>query len=222
MTTPTTAEPKLLAELNDLLQLDHDAVGAYEVAIEALANPRYKQALQRFKGDHERHIAELGQLITERGGTPLEMPHVPTGVFKLAMQQAGTLAGGDRSVLLAFKANERQVRDKYLRMAEAAEDLVVADVLSRGADDEAKHYGWVVTSLEELGVSSDSMLGRVEEAFETANARVMDATERVERGAMAMAEGVKRVAKRPDAGIIAAVAAVGLGFLASRIMRRND
>ena len=221
MTAPTSTDPQLLAQLNDLLQLDHDAVGAYEVAIEALRNPRYKQTLQRFKGDHERHIQELTQLITERGGTPVEMPHVPTGVFKLAMQQAGRLAGGDKGVLLAFKANERQVRDKYLRMAESAEDLVVADVLSRGSDDEAKHYGWAVGSLEELGVSSDSVLGRVEEVFETANARVLDATERVERGAMAMAEGVKRVAKRPDAGLLAAVAAVGIGLLASRMLRRD-
>ena len=222
MTALSSTDSQLIAQLNDLLQLDHDAVGAYEVAIEALTNPRYKQALQRFKADHERHIAELTQLITERGGTPIQMPHVPTGVFKLAMQQAGTLAGGDKSVLLAFKANERQVRDKYLRTAESAEDLVVADVLGRGADDEAKHYGWAVGSLEELGVSSDSMLGRAEQVFETANARMVDATERVERGAMAMAEGVKRIAKRPDAGVLAAVAAVGIGFLASRMMRRGD
>ncbi|HYD54443.1 MAG TPA: ferritin-like domain-containing protein [Gemmatimonadaceae bacterium] len=219
MTTPTSTDPQLLAQLNDLLQLDHDAVGAYTVAIDALENPRYRVALERFRGDHERHIVELTQLILERGGTPIEMPHVPTGVFKLAMQQAGTLAGGDKGVLLAFKANERQVRDKYRRLAEASEDLVVADVLSRGADDESKHYGWVVTVLEELGVPSDSPLGRAEEVFERANARVVDATERLERGTMAMAESVKRIAKRPDAGVIAAVAAVGLGFLASRMMR---
>jgi rubrerythrin len=221
MSELTATDPRLIGQLNDLLLLDHDAVGAYEVAIEALENPRYKQALQRFKGDHERHIQELSQLVTERGGTPLETPHVPTGVFKLAMHQAGTLAGGDRSVLLAFKANERQVRDKYRRMAESAEDLVVADVLGRGSDDESKHYGWVVGALEDLGVSSDSVLGRAEEVFETANARLVDATERVERGAMAMAEGVKRIAKRPDAGILAAVAAVGIGFVASRMLRRR-
>jgi uncharacterized protein (TIGR02284 family) len=221
MTTPTSTDTRLIAQLNDLLQLDHDAVGAYEVAIEALSTPAYKQTLRRFKGDHERHIQELSQLISERGGEPHHMPHATTGMFKLAMQGAGALGGGDKSVLLAFKANERQVRDKYRRMAEAAEDLVVADVLARGSDDESKHYGWVVTVLEELGVPSDSTLGRVEQAFEVANARLADASERAERGAMAMADGVKRAVKRHDAGLLAAVAAVGLGFIASRLMDRD-
>ena len=219
--TDSTIDTRVLAELNDLLQLDHDAVGAYEVAIEALRTPAYQQALRRFKGDHERHIAELTQLITERGGTPVQSPHMPTGLFKLAMQQAGTIGGGDKGVLLAFKANERQVRDKYRRLAESSEDLVIADVLSRGADDEAKHYGWVVTVLEELGVSSDSPIGRVEQAFEVANARFADVTERAERGAMTMAEELKRLAKRPDAGMLAAAAAIGIGFVASRVFGRE-
>jgi len=215
-TAATDASPEMLAQLNDLLQLDHDAVGAYEVAIESLQSPAYRQALQRFKRDHERHVEELTQLITERGGTPVQLPHLPTGMFKLAMQQAGRLAGGDRGVLLAFRTNERQVRDKYRRLAEASEDLVVADVVARGADDEAKHYGWVVTVLEELGVTSDSSLGRAERVIEVANARLVDAAERVERGAMEATERFKRAVKRSDPSLLAVAAAVGIGIVAHR------
>lgn len=218
--TTTETNTELVAQLNDLLQLDHDAVAAYDLAIASLENPRYKQALQRFKADHDRHIAELTQLVTERGGTPTESSHVTSGPFKLAMQSAGKLRG-DRGVLLAFKANERQVRDKYRRMAESSEDLVVADVLSRGADDEAKHYGWAVTALEDLGVPSDSPLGRFEQVMEVANARLADAAERMERGAQGLANNLRTVTKRPDAGMLAAVAAVGIGLLAAGVMRKR-
>ena len=220
-TAATDASPEMLAQLNDLLQLDHDAVGAYEVAIESLQSPAYRHALQRFKRDHERHVEELTQLITERGGTPVQLPHLPTGMFKLAMQQAGRLAGGDRGVLLAFRTNERQVRDKYRRLAEASEDLVLADVVARGADDEAKHYGWVVTVLEELGVTSDSSLGRAERVIEVANARLVDAAERVERGAMEATERFKRAVKRSDPSLLAVAAAVGIGIVASRLIGRD-
>lgn len=220
MTAPTSTETTLVGQLNDLLKLDHDALGAYEVAINALRSEAYQRSLRRFRGDHERHVQELTRLISERGGTPIETPHLTTGLFKLAMQKAGAAGGSDRSILLAFKANERQVRDKYQRMAEAAEDLEAADILARGADDETRHYGWVVATLEELGVSSDSPLGRVERVVEVANARFADVTERMERGAMSAAQGAKRLAKRKDVGgLIAVVAAVGLGVLASRLTR---
>ena len=218
--TTTDTNVELVSQLNDLLQLDHDAVAAYDLAIASLESVRHQQALQRFKADHERHITELSQLVTARGGTPMEASHVTSGPFKLAMQAAGKL-GGDRGVLLAFKANERQVRDKYRRMAEAVTDPEVADVLNRGADDEAKHYGWAVTALEDLGVPSDSPLGRFEQVMEVANARLADAAERVERGAQGLANNLRTVTKRPDAGMMAAVAAVGLGLLAAGVMRKR-
>src|SRR5690606_36206330 len=110
-------EDGLIADLNDLLQLDHDAVQAYDVAIRNLSNEHHRQALIRFRGDHERHIEELTRLIREHGGVPIEVAHIPTGVFNLAVQKVGAM-GGDREILLAFKANERQSRDKYRKFAD--------------------------------------------------------------------------------------------------------
>ena len=86
-------EAALIGELNDLLQLDHDAVGAYTLAISALRDRNLRNTLIGFRQDHERHIADLVDLIRARGGLPVRMPHFPTGLFKLLVQAAGSAGG---------------------------------------------------------------------------------------------------------------------------------
>jgi demethoxyubiquinone hydroxylase (CLK1/Coq7/Cat5 family) len=207
-----------IATLNDLLQLDHDAVGAYGIAIHAATDESHREALRGFRADHERHIEEITRLIQDRGGKPLQAPHLPTGVFKLAVQKAGAL-GGQTALLMAFKANERQSRDKYRRTAENADDFEVADVLARAADDEIRHYDWAVRTLLEMGVSPDSKTARVERAIEIGNARLADAMEGLETAAMAMFEGVRRGTKEKP--LLIAIAAVGAGLVAATFARRK-
>jgi hypothetical protein len=79
----------LMAALNDLLQLDHDAVASYQVAIDAVSTETLKRKLRQFKRDHQRHVAEIGELVTARGGTPVTAPHLSTGMLKLAVQALG-------------------------------------------------------------------------------------------------------------------------------------
>jgi rubrerythrin len=207
-----------IAMLNDLLQLDHDAVGAYGVAINATTDESRRETLRGFRADHERHIEEITRLIQDRGGKPIQYPHMPTGVFKLAVQKAGAL-GGETALLLAFKANERQGRDKYRRAAENSDDLEVADVLARASEDEIRHYDWAARTLQELGVDPDSTTARVERVIEIGNARMADVMEGLETGAMALFEGVRRGAKEQP--LLTAIAAVGLGLVVSALGRRR-
>jgi rubrerythrin len=214
----TESDAALTSELNDLLRLDHDAVQAYTLAIKLLENPDYTRQLDEFRADHRRHIDELSQLIRSRDGVPLEIPHLPSGAFKLAVQAIGA-AGGDRAVLLAFKANERQVRDKYRRSARGIHPADVTSVLARAAEDEARHYEWALETLWDLGVTPDSAAGRVERAFEVAHARAADAMESTEREAMRAAQGAVRtlrddVIRNP---IGSALLAVGVGFFAATV-----
>jgi rubrerythrin len=189
--TDTQTQAQLVAELNDLLQLDHDAVQAYGLAIEAIQSPEHRQTLLRFRGDHERHIENLTELIEAHEGIPIQLSHLPTGPMKLAVQAAGN-AGGDREVLLAFKANERQVRDKYQRLSDEPHAPDVAEVLNRNAADEERHYAWVSQVLERMGAGPDTGIGRAEEVFETAHGRMADLVEGAERSVMARAERMRR------------------------------
>ena len=182
---------RLIAGLNDLLQLDNDAVQAYTVAIESLEGEQFRSAVRMFRGDHERHIADLSALVRARNGTPSDLPHIPTGMFKLAVQKAAAAAGGDREILLAFKANEGQARDKYRR---AAADMLppdVSSVIRRNAADEERHYAWVTQALEVLGAGRTTAAGKVEAGFETVHARTADAIEAGEQEVMMAAQGAK-------------------------------
>jgi len=58
------------SELNELIQLDYNAVTAYQQAIEACDHVEVRGTLGEFKRDHERHISELSSQVTALGGTP--------------------------------------------------------------------------------------------------------------------------------------------------------
>lgn len=212
--TATQSDTALVAELNDLLKLDHDAVHAYNLAIRALDSDEYKRQLADFRADHERHIEELSQLIRSRNGTPMQMPHGTSGMFKLLVQAVGA-AGNDRSVLLAFKANERGSRDKYREAARRVHPADVTSVLARAADDESRHYAWALATLEELGVDFSAGTGRAQEAFEVGHARFADVAERAEGAAMAAGQRMVRSVKENPIG--SAAIAAGIGIVAAAL-----
>lgn len=195
MADETQEGARLIAGLNDLLQLDNDAVQAYTVAIDNLDGEQFRSAIRTFRGDHERHVADLGALIRAQGGTPIDLPHIPTGMFKLAVQKAAAAAGGDREILLAFKANEGQARDKYRRATGEALPPDITTVVRRNAADEERHYAWVTQALEMLGAGRDTTAGKVEAGFETVHGRTADAIEAGEREVMVAAETAKEKAE---------------------------
>lgn len=184
------AEAALVAELNDLLQLDYDAVAAYTLALRALDDFEFQDAVRSFKADHERHIEELTGLIKQFGGIPMPMPHI-SGVFKLAVQGVGA-AGNDAAVITTFKSNEVQSRDKYRRAASRQHPVEVQDVLIRASRDEQRHFDWAMRALGELGVNT----GHVADAIEQMHARNADSIEAVERGAMYYGERARRAVKQ--------------------------
>lgn len=189
----------IIADLNDLLQLDHDAVEAYTVAIDRLRSERYRETLVQYRNDHKRHIEELSALVRARGGLPVELPH-PTGALKLVVQALGS-AGNDTTLLLAFKAVEGQARDKYRRFAgESGYPDDVREVIARGTDDETRHYAWVEQTLRELGAGAGTVQHAAASAIEMVHKFIADPIERAERDLMRAVGSVVGTAKtRVDA-----------------------
>jgi hypothetical protein len=217
MSTEVRDVALLTGELNDLLQLDHDAVAAYTLALKQLEDTGYQDAVRGFKADHERHIDELTELVRSYGGVPLPMPHL-SGVFKLAVQGVGA-AGSDAAVIRAFKANEVQARDKYRRAASRQHPPDIQAVLIRAARDEQRHFDWAMRTLSELGVSTDG----VADVLEQMHARSADAVEAVERGAMQAAEYTRRSLRGagPLGLAVAGLVLVGAAALITTALRRR-
>ena len=181
----------LLATLNDLLQLEYDALPSYSLAIAALQSSERRQTLQAFREDHCRHVRELTALIRQRGGFPLALPHLPTGMLKLMVQLAG-IPGGDRAILLAFRANDWQSRTKYAHQASGDYEAEVAAILRQAAEDEARHYAWASGVLDEMGVGSGTVVGMANGLF----ARVHGMTaEGIEAAGRIGLEALARIAR---------------------------
>jgi rubrerythrin/uncharacterized protein YjbJ (UPF0337 family) len=149
---PPVPVSDIIDGLNDLLQLDHDAIGAYDVAIEKLADRDHANQILGFRRDHERHIQELNELVAALGGEAKNQPHL-TGPFKQALQSLGAV-GGDRGVLAAFRQNELQVRSKYELYASKANHWPqnIKRVIDANALDEERHYRWVAEAMQAMGV----------------------------------------------------------------------
>lgn len=143
---------EIVAGLNDLLQLDHDAIGSYEIAMERLEDRDHASQIAGFRLDHERHVRELTELIRSLGGTPKNEPHA-TGPLKQALQGLGGVAG-DKGLLMAFRTNELQVRTKYDGYASKAVmwPAEIKRVIDRNALDEERHYRWVADVMKSMGL----------------------------------------------------------------------
>lgn len=216
----TRIESALVSELNDLRKLDLEAIAAYEVALKRLRRADLREQLREFRRDHEGHAEALARLIEDHDGVVVPLPHLPSGALKLALQAMAF--GDDRAVLLAFKSNERQVRDRYQASAERSHPPEVAALLSRFAADESRHYDWAADALRELGAGPETRAGRMEDAFEVSQARFANTLEDTERQIMVVAEETRREVKRQSGEHPwrTALTAVGVGVVLSQLGRR--
>jgi uncharacterized protein (TIGR02284 family) len=137
---------KLVATLNDLLMLDHDAVDAYQQAIDALKSTACRARLQEFQGDHRRHIDDLSDCIRRLGGSPKSRRDVKGFFIKgMTMVQA---ALGDEPALKAMQTNEKLTNRQY---ADALGDQGMPDdvrtLVAKNREDERRHLEWLNQAL---------------------------------------------------------------------------
>ena len=97
--------------LCNLIELDFDAIDAYQAAIDRLEDFMTQQQMRAFMGDHERHTRELSEFVTRFGGEP-----PTTGDFKRVLAKGKVVIGrlvGDRGILMAMKSNENDTNRAY-------------------------------------------------------------------------------------------------------------
>jgi rubrerythrin len=134
------------ALLQQLIELDYDAVEAYSAAIERVESPATKETLATFREDHQRHIAELTSVLRNNN---VSVPHGPD-VKRILTQGKVVVAGlvGERTVLLAMKTNEEDTNTAYERAV--AHDGVapnVRELLRSALADERRHRAWIIQRL---------------------------------------------------------------------------
>jgi uncharacterized protein (TIGR02284 family) len=129
-----------------LIRFDHDAIGAYDEAIDSIDEPIMKEQLLRFRGDHERHVLDLSAVVRRLGGDPPERPGF-RGILRKTMTKVAGIVGTEM-VLRAMRSNEEVLNKQYHERLQKAFPAEILDLIRRNYGDELKHLAWVEHTLQ--------------------------------------------------------------------------
>jgi rubrerythrin len=144
---------KLIDDLVNLVQLDIDAILAYNQAIDGVEEDDIRQNLASFRADHDRHVSDLSGAITQLGGTPPSMERDFKGFFIEGMTAIAGKAG-TRSALMAMAGNEALTNARYQAAQSYEAPDAVRQILQSSLADEQRHIRYIRQTLaEKFGVA---------------------------------------------------------------------
>ena len=148
-TMTNNLEDHFIQDLKNLVSLDYAAIEGYEAALKGIKNKEYKNILEGFKNDHERHIRNISHFLKMKG---YNCPSGP-GMKKLLTQGKVILAtfAGDIAILKATMGNEIITTEAYEKI-NAYIDIPsdIKKALLEGHEDEKKHLLWIEDELDAI------------------------------------------------------------------------
>ena len=140
--------------LESLIELDFDAIEAYDAAIARLSSEDYRMQMTSFRDDHVRHTKELSSILRSSGREP------PMGgdIKRVLTQGKVVMAGlmGDKAILTAMKTNEDDTNEAYERASTS--DIVppqIKDILRANLADERRHRAWIESQIHALSAAKN-------------------------------------------------------------------
>lgn len=133
-------DDKVINFVNELIALDLACAAAYEVSARACRDQEIRNKLLEFKGDHERHVAELSEVVRDMGGQPVERIDA-----KGALIEGYTMLSSqeDRTAVLAMKGNEELSNNAYASALAANLPGELRALVLRNFEDERRHMTWL-------------------------------------------------------------------------------
>jgi uncharacterized protein (TIGR02284 family) len=129
---------------NDLIQLDRDAIVAYDRAIEACEHAPIRERLASFRDDHARHVVDLSAHVTSLGGIAARTRDLKG---KLIEGFTAVTSMGDQSALLAMRGNEELTNRQYQAALDESLTSEARAIVERNYADEQRHLAWIKDAL---------------------------------------------------------------------------
>ncbi|HEU0030247.1 MAG TPA: DUF2383 domain-containing protein [Kofleriaceae bacterium] len=147
----------VIEELNDLIQLDHDAVLTYQQALEHVDadDVEVRSDLEAFMADHQRHIADLSRVVIAFDGTPKEPGRDVKGVLLEGMTKLRSVTG-TLGALKAMRMNEKLTNHSYEKVSQRALPADVLSVVTMNLADERRHLAAIETHIERMAEFGDT------------------------------------------------------------------
>ncbi len=138
---------EVVKKVNSLIQLDIDAVHAYQQAIEHIDVTDVKNQLVQFKHDHENHVQNLSEVVRKLGGQPPEFSRDFKG-FVIQGFTALRSVTGTEGALKAMKSNEELTNSSYDDALSWDVTTEVRNVIQKNRDDEKRHLRYIEQCIE--------------------------------------------------------------------------
>ncbi len=142
-------ETKPAQKLISLIQLDIDAVHAYEQAIKNIDVEIIRNRLSEYKEDHQRHVRDLSSQVRSEGETPPEYSPDFKG-FLIKGFTALQSAMGTYGALKAMQMNEKLTNKKYSEASRWEVPFEAKSIIERNYEDEKRHLRYVEEFVEEF------------------------------------------------------------------------
>lgn len=133
---------QMIDRLNDLVQLDVDAVEAYGQVIKHLEYEDICRRLARFQDDHKNHIQDLSAMVQQLGGTPDK----PSPGFKGYLMELFTFLmsiSGSIGAIEVMKANEVLTNRKYREVVALDWPEDIKKLLMTNYSQEQRHLAFI-------------------------------------------------------------------------------
>lgn len=143
----------MIEKLNDLIELDFDAVKAYEEAIDRVDDAEVRADLEAFEADHERHTVDLGAVVRDLGGSPATKGDLK-GLLIEGLTKLRSVTG-TVGALKAMRMNEQLTNRAYDKALDHALSPIARAVVERNRDDERRHLAAIEAHIDRLRTLDD-------------------------------------------------------------------
>jgi uncharacterized protein (TIGR02284 family) len=137
----------VVALLNRLIQLEHDAIEACKVAMDRVQRTEDRVHLGSILSEHRRHADELAFVVRNLGGDPASH-----GDLRQVLTKGKVVLGalsGERAVLEAVRTNEAEAVAAYAdAVSQRGIPVDVMSVLERQLAAERRHHATLGLRLE--------------------------------------------------------------------------
>lgn len=149
------ADDKQLSKLRDLAQLEVDAIGLYDAAIQRIDAPLVRDKLSEFRVDHVRHVQDLSSEIMRLGGSKIASEPDLKGAALRGFTAATSMLG-TKAALLAMQANEEITTRSYESALKFQWAPEVRVLIEKNYADEARHLAWIKQAAKEKAWERES------------------------------------------------------------------
>lgn len=142
-------DKNLIEAMSNLVQLDIDAVHAYDQAVKEIADTIIRDRLLKFQDEHRHHISGLSKQIKNLGGQPPERSQDLKGYVIEAFTAIRSFTGLN-GALNAMKTTEEITNRYYSEVVSWEAPTEVKELLRTYFSEEKIHLDYISSNLKAL------------------------------------------------------------------------